>query len=321
VIWCPTNNDVASSAGVDPRGFLVRREQVLHDAFGDGMFRDYSFRFPASGPYLDRWRRAASEYGRASAWLGDHGVPVAFRFVARWWPGWPEWILREAGQPSWWAAAPEAWNDRKYRNAESHGTAEVNRLYALAAYRLAVAHRADWPALGLDQAPAPEVPEPRRILPVPSADGGAAPLPSPRGAAALPEAYRPEAWRKSSQPDPCSRTLECATGLMGRRAALLLRRAPESQRVLVTVERVDPPPFALYPLRLEVRVVAPAVARSTILVLPAIGPKTASAVLQLPVELAEGGAFEVELEAERAALDLDRDTLVSVVVTAIEQRP
>jgi len=320
VIWCPTNNDVSSSATADPRGFLVRRDQGLGEAFGDGMFRDYSYRFPASPPYLERWRRAAAEYGRAVAWLADQGVPVAFLFVARWQPGWPEWILGEAGEAAWWTVAPDSWNDKRYRNAQSHGTPEVNRLYALAAYRLAVVHRPDWPEPpavddGAEKAPLPQ--EFRSL----ADDPGRASLAAPLGNADLPELYRPEDWRGTRAANPCSRTLDCETGRMGRRAALLLRRARTSRRVEVSLERVEPAPFALYPLAVKVKIPYFAAVSSAMLRLPATGPSRTSVLLDLPEQLPEGAAFEVELEAERAALDPERNTLVSSIVAAIEQRP
>lgn len=300
VVWCPTNNDVSSSMAADPRGFLRRRDESDGDAFGDGMYREFTLRFVDSYRYLARWRRAAAEYGRADRRLRARGVPLALLFTARWQERWAAAIVSEAGLRGAWAVAPREWG--KQRNKFNHGTPECYREYARLAYRLIAATAAGWPQL-----------EPKDVLGPGGTEirYGASDVPGigvskwaePWAARRSPVEFVPDPVAARDEGDRCFGTMDCSSGRVGRHAAILLYRAQVGKRLRIALRRIDTAPPGFYPISVRLAIPRPNGGTAVAVEIPSTGPSEVSASLELPRDLEPGAAFELEVSAEAAVLD------------------
>lgn len=317
VVWCPTNNDISSAHQASVRGYLLRQDSGLAEPFGDGMYRDYSIRFIDSFRYLNRWRRAAELYGATGRWLQFHGIPVAFLFAARWEEGWPAALMAESSVEAPWAAVPESWN--RDRNAFNHGTAASYALYARLAHRLVEAAMPDWPAGAGRISTETSEPSIRWGGVVPRGMVGEG-LARARRDLVL-ESFRPAGGSESEGIDPCSGTMDCPRGRMGRRAAILLKRPPRAAALEIVLQGIEKAPVGLYPLKVEALIPSLSGGRAASVVLePGEGSRVAMR-LAYPVDVEPGGVFELELVAERAVLHPASGAIRSVDIVSIEPEP
>lgn len=225
--------------------------------------------------------------------------------------------MTESGLQVPWAVAAESWS--RDRNAFNHGTAASYTLYARLAQRLMEAAMPEWPG------------ETARI-PVGSAEppirwGGLGSRGMVSEGLALArrdlvqEGYRPTGELDSERVDPCSGTMDCLRGRMGRRAAILLRRPPRAGALKIVLQGIEKAPVGLYPLRVEAFIPSPSGGTTASTVLERGEGSRVSMRLAYPSDLEPGRVFELELVAERAVLQPASSAIRSLDIVSLEPEP
>lgn len=316
VVLCPTRNDTDSNHAVLPGGFLRRPTGDFVDVFGHDQALFYFSRFPNSYRARQRWGKAFLEIRKHEEWLGSAGVPFMLFFVAAWESPIVHDLVAEAGIEASYVIGPPELNEGRWQGPPpwGHGTPEGYALYGRMAYR-GLANLVGWPDLPVDATLDSLEAEYHPSLP--RGDWRAASDAVLRDLALrVPTRYR----RGGSDPRACASTMDCRTGLIGRRATFLLRRASGQRVLAVKVERVADP-TAIYPLEFSVSIPTAHGGASAVGVLSAEGPSQQEILIDLPDEVEEGAVLDVELRANRVTLGPDVLSLRSMYVVELDQRP
>jgi hypothetical protein len=315
VVFCPTINDINSSQTVLPNGSLGHAGQVIDD-FGCPAALELRSRVFDSHLYRGRWRRAMAVLGESARKFEARGVPSVVFFVGPWTPAFAHALVAEAGIDSPYLvtppelAAPQWTNPPPWR----HPTPAAHQLYARMVYR-ALAQQLDWAELEASGSVATVAVHRRE------AGGDRRPRESD-------EALRRETARQlvdefvagSGSRGQLACGIDPVSGVMGRSAAVFLRRRPQSGRLVVRLRRWVESSF-VYPLVVKVTVPSEGGGTCTHLVVPDDGPAERDFAVDVPADLGSRAAIDVLLEAERVGLDPKGSVPWSVAVVRVRQAP
>ena len=313
VILCPTRNDNDSNYFIMPNGSNKRPSGVYQDRFGDDIARVYLPRSVASHAWQERWRRAFERVTDAEEWLGEREIPLHLFFVAYWETEIVHNLVREAGLGAPYLIAPkEMVMEERWRGKTQwrHGTPEAYALYARMLYR-SVAAQLGWPELEID--PELDVMQAEIFASLPEGDWQRlARDKSIEMSSRLDTELRPS----DEMLHHCLGELDCATGLMGRKAVVMLRRAEGASHAQVTLGPVEQD-TDLYPL--DVSLTIPSAGGSTRSEVRLTGEGEQTFRIELPADVAVSEVFELELRAERVTLAPDILSLRSLMLIEVSQ--
>lgn len=335
VVLCPTINDADSGHRVLPNGSLTRAG-ATGDAWGSPFPVFFHHRLVASHRFRARWRTALGAVAAMERRLAERRVPLLLFFTGTWTdervpPAW----TAEAGIGAPLIVTPRRLTGPDWRNPPpvDHPNPAAHRLYGRMIYR-GLAAILGWPELAPDATAASggtgdgELPEVSRAeleladsVPVLRPDGTQTALAAARTAertatAAVPESYLPAA----APAHQCVTRMDCAGGDFARHAAVLVRRRPGAERLVVAVRRL--PALAwTYPLGLTVEVPSAGGGTRVTTEVPADGAPVLRIGLPLPADVAPGEALDVILTADRSGAIATPDGVISrsLAVVSIEQ--
>lgn len=313
VVFCPTSNDNHSLAGLLPNGSLTTLG-VPRDRFGAPHAVVYPLRHLDAYGFRQRWHTVAMALRDTEARLADLGVPTLIFFVSRWRPAAAHALVGEVGLSSPYVINPRQLTLGDWLNPPPalHGNAAAHRLYGRTVYR-ALAEVLGW-------APLPGPPLPHEVEtplfhgPPPGVDWQARADERARFETRreIPERFRPSA-RAAVQ---CAGPIDPETGLMGRATTVLVRRGAGVDRLAVTIRRLEAP--GLYPLELELSIASPSGGSRRRVTVPATGGDRQTFELEVPPDLPEGSALEVQLVASHTVRAPDLPAPRSLYLEAIE---
>ncbi len=316
VVLCPTRNDNDSNFFVMPNGTNKRPAGRFVDRFGHDIGRVYRFRFLASYRWMERWQKAFDRIRRTEIRLAQDKIPFHMFFVAFWEPAVIHDFVGRAGIQAPYLIAPPEMVDGEWRGTTQwrHGTPEAYTLYARMLYR-SLAPQLGWPQLAMD----PEK-DPLQAEVFPS-------LPAGDWRQATDKLLREWSERVETRFRPgqvrdghCLGEIDCVSGLMGRKSAIVLRRREGARSLRITIAPLTEPTY-LYPL--ELRASIPTAGGEVATSIEVSGAEQQSFELSLPAErdLSAGEVLELELRADAATMAADVLALRSLTVVEVEQTP
>ena len=313
VVLCPTRNDNDSSFVPSPTGMPRRPSGDYSDRFGNDHWLSFQSRFLSSFLWRQRWGQSFSAIRQTERWLADRNVPLFLFFVAYWDPAIVHDFVRESDIRAPYLILPRKMVGGQWSLPAPwyHGTPAAYEIFARMLYR-GLAVDLGWPPLDLDPEKDPHPAEAFRQVP-PGDWRRSAREVALEGSREVPTRFVP-----GDKPLSCAGAMDCATGLMGRRTTILVRRTRRARRLAIEVERIAEP-TRLYPLLLTASIPAPGGGTESSTTVPAEGPKRHRFLLDLPAEVEPGEILEVQLRAERATLPPGQRALRSLHVVRIEQ--
>ena len=314
VVLCPTRNDNDSNFFVMPNGTNKRPSGVFIDRFGHDIARIYQFRFLASYRWTERWQMAFDRIRAAELRLDQERIPFHIFFVAYWEPAVIHDFVGRAGIEAPYVIAPNEMVDGKWRGTTQwrHGTPEAYSLYARMLYRN-LAPQLGWPELPMDPEKDPLQAE---------AFSG---LPKGDWRQVTDRLLRQWSERIDTRFRPgkvsdghCLGEIDCRNGLMGRKAAIVLRRAEGVRHLKVTLAPLAESTY-LYPLELRASIPTAGGESSATVQVSGAEPQSFMVALPSEAELSAGEVLELELRAAAATMAPDIFALRSVTVADVEQ--
>ncbi len=298
VVVCPSSNDNHSMVRVLPDGSLWAGGVLGEDEFGDPHVVTYRLRRLDTYRFRDRWRKTVELMRDTEERLARLEIPLLYFFLARWQPVDVHPLMQMGGLKAPYVITPIELtvNEWQLPPPLGHGTPEAHERYARLVYR-GLSQVLGWTPL-----PAEADPEEIEVFDtVPEID------PERNWDQVLAWGTRrdlAESFRPSPDLDVVTGRyhdagrLDLATGLMGRSATVLVRRAPEARWVRIAVRRLSDAP-SLYPLDLVVSVPSPSGGSRRTITLSGDDPEVLSFALEIPEDLLARAAVDVVFVAER----------------------